>query len=100
MQKDFADQFSVDDLARRFGLGRRTFERRFKNATSNTVVNYIQRIRVEVAKRHLEDHRKTVSEIMYDVGYNDAKAFREIFKKHAGVLPLKYRNKFTKQHSA
>lgn len=94
LEKDYADQFSIDDLARRFGLGRRTFERRFKNATSNTVINYIQRVRIEVAKRHLEDHKKTVSEIMYDVGYNDSKAFRDIFKKHAGVLPLSYRNKF------
>ena len=95
LEKEFADQFSVNDLARRFGLGRRTFERRFKNATSNTIINYIQRIRIEVAKRHLEDHKKTISEIMYDVGYNDAKAFRAIFKKHAGVLPLNYRNKFS-----
>lgn len=99
LEKDYASAFTVEELARRFSLGRRTFERRFKIATSTTVITYLQRIRIEIAKRHLEDEKKTIREIMYEVGYNNAKAFRGIFKKHAGVLPIVYRNKFGKGSS-
>ncbi|MCL6098567.1 MAG: AraC family transcriptional regulator, partial [Bacteroidetes bacterium] len=63
-------------------------------ATFNSIVEYIQRVKVEAAKKQLEAGRKTVSEVMYDVGYTDTKAFREVFKKIAGVSPIEYRNKF------
>jgi transcriptional regulator GlxA family with amidase domain len=94
LEKHFDQKFSIDDLADRFGLGRRTFERRFKLATTNTPVEYIQRIKVEAAKKQLENGRKTVSEVMYYVGYNDPKAFREVFKKYTDMSPVDYRGKF------
>lgn len=94
VEKHFQDKLTVDEIANRFGLGRRTFERRFKKATSNTIIEYIQRVKIEVAKKQLENGRKTVNEVMYYVGYNDTKAFREVFKKITGISPVDYRNKY------
>ena len=94
IETKFHDKLSVDELAGYIAVNRRSFERRFKNATNNTVVQYIQRVRVEAAKRQLEASRKNISEVMYDVGYNDTKAFREVFKKYAGITPIDYKNKY------
>lgn len=94
LEKYYDQKITVEALAERFGLGRRTLERRFKQATTNTIVEYMQRIKIEAAKKQLESGRKTVSEIMYDVGYNDPKAFREVFKKYTDMTPLDYRGKF------
>ncbi|ABG61019.1 GlxA family transcriptional regulator [Cytophaga hutchinsonii] len=96
IEKHFAEKITVDELAEKFGIGRRTFERRFKKATTNTVIEYIQRVKIEAAKKQLESGRKTVNEVMYDVGYTDVKAFRDVFKKVAGMSPVDYRNKYNK----
>ncbi|QMW00603.1 GlxA family transcriptional regulator [Spirosoma foliorum] len=97
IERNFQDKISVDDLASKFALGRRNLERRFKKATSNTVAEYMQRVKMEAAKKSLETGRKTVNEIMYDVGYSDTKAFRTIFKKITGLAPVDYRNKYNKE---
>jgi len=94
IEKRYQTKLSVEDLADRFGIGRRTFERRFKKATSNTVIEYIQRVKIESAKKQLESGRKTVNEVMYDVGYTDLKAFRDVFRKLVGMSPIEYRNKY------
>ena len=86
--------FTVDGICDKFSIGRRTFERRFKNNTSNSVVEYIQRVKVEFAKKHLETGRKTINEIIYETGYNDIDAFRKVFKKFTDLSPLDYRKKF------
>jgi transcriptional regulator GlxA family with amidase domain len=96
IENNFKDKITVDMLCDLFGVGRRTFERRFKKATSNTIVEYIQRVKIEAAKKELETGRKTVNEIMFDVGYMDSKAFRDVFKKIAGMSPVDYRNKYYK----
>jgi AraC-like DNA-binding protein len=75
-------------------VGRRTFERRFRRATHNSVVEYIQRVKIEAAKRELESGQKSVSEVMYEVGYSDTKAFRDVFRKVTSVSPVEYRKKF------
>ena len=92
----FADKITVDRLADRYAIGRRSFERRFKKATNNTVVEYMQRVKIEAAKRNFESSRKTVNEVMFDVGYTDSKAFRTVFKKITGLTPIEYRNKYNK----
>jgi len=97
IEQYYADKITVDALSENFGVGRRTFERRFKKATSNTVVEYIQRVKIEAAKKQLEYSRKTVSEVMYDVGYTDTKAFRDVFKRITGLSPVEYRNKYNKE---
>jgi len=92
----FADKISVDSLADKYSVGRRSFERRFKKATNNTVVEYIQRVKIEAAKRSFESSRKNISEVMFAVGYTDTKAFRTVFKKVTGLTPIEYRNKYNK----
>ena len=96
IEKNFEEKMSVDQLASMFAIGRRNFERRFKKATSNTIVEYIQRVKIEAAKKRLETSRSNISEVMYDVGYADIKAFRTIFKKITGLSPAAYKNKYGK----
>jgi transcriptional regulator GlxA family with amidase domain len=94
IEKNYNLKLTVADLAEQVGIARRTFERRFRKATANTVVEYLQRVKIEVAKQQLENGRKTVNEVMYEVGYTDTKAFREVFKKITGMSPVDYRNKY------
>jgi transcriptional regulator GlxA family with amidase domain len=97
IEDNFQDKISVDQLADQVAIGRRSFERRFKKATNNTVMEYIQRVKIEAAKRSFESSRKNINEVMFDVGYTDTKAFRTIFKKITGLTPIEYRNKYNKQ---
>lgn len=97
IEKNIGEKTSVDDLADMVSVGRRSFERRFKLATNNTVLEYIHRIKIEAAKRSFENSRKNINEVMYDVGYTDTKAFRIVFKKITGLTPIEYRNKYNKQ---
>ena len=96
IEKNYQDKISVDRLTSMFALSRRNFERRFKKATSNTVAEYIQRVKIEVAKISLETTRDNVNEAMYKVGYTDPKAFRVSFKKITGLSPMEYRNKYNR----
>lgn len=96
LETNYTEKISVVDLADKFAIGRRSFERRFKKATSNTVVEYLQRVKIEAAKRSFESSRKNINEVMFDVGYSDTKAFRIIFKKITGLTPAEYRNKYNK----
>lgn len=96
IEKNFKDKITVDQLADLLALGRRSLERRFKKATCNTVTEYIQRVKMEAAKKELETSRKTVSELMYEIGYSDTKAFRSTFKKVTGLSPIEYRNKYNR----
>ncbi len=97
IEANYQEKMSVDQLADLCTVGRRSFERRFKKATNNTVAEYIQRVKVEAAKRSFENSRKNINEVMYDVGYTDTKAFRTIFKRITGLTPIEYRNKYNKQ---
>lgn len=90
------EKITIDELADLVSLGRRSFERRFKLATNNSVLEYINRVKIEFAKRSFEMSRKNINEVMYDVGYTDTKAFRTIFKKITGLTPIEYRNKYNK----
>lgn len=97
IEANYIDKITVDELADKFAIGRRSFERRFKKATGNTVVEYLQRVKIEAAKRHFESSRKNINEVMFDVGYTDTKAFRTVFKKITGLTPIEYRNKYHKK---
>lgn len=96
IENNVSDRISVEELALKFAIGKRNFERRFKKATNNTPVEYMQRVKIEAAKKCLETSRKNVNEVMYDVGYSDTKAFRTVFKKITGLSPIDYRNKYNK----
>ena len=91
------EKISVEDLSSRFAVGRRNFDRRFIKATGNTPLEYSQRVKMESAKKAFETSRKTVNEVMYEVGYSDIKAFREVFRKITGMSPLEYRGKYNKE---
>jgi transcriptional regulator GlxA family with amidase domain len=97
IEQNIHEKISVEALADRVYVGRRSFERRFKRATNNSVLEYIQRVKIEAAKRAFETSRKNINEVMFDVGYSDTKAFRAIFKKVTGLTPIEYRNKYYKQ---
>jgi transcriptional regulator GlxA family with amidase domain len=96
IENNFEEKITVDQLASMLALGRRNLERRFKKATSNTVVEYIQRVKMEAAKKGLESSRENVNEVMYNVGYTDTKSFRTTFKKITGLSPVQYRNKYSR----
>ena len=96
IDKNIKEKITIDDLASLVSLGRRSFERRFKVATNNSVLEYINRVKIESAKRSFEISRKNINEVMYDIGYKDTNAFRTIFKKVTGFTPVEYRSKYNK----
>jgi transcriptional regulator GlxA family with amidase domain len=94
IEENYTEKITVDQLVDKLAIGRRNLERRFKKATSNTVVEYIQRVKIEAVKKGLETSRKSINELMYDVGYSDVKAFRTVFKRTTGLSPIEYKNKY------
>jgi transcriptional regulator GlxA family with amidase domain len=97
IETNFQDKITVDQLSTMFAIGRRSLERRFKKATCNTVSEYIQRVKIEAAKKGFETSNKNINEIMWEVGYSDTKTFRTIFKKTTGLSPLEYKNKYHRE---
>jgi transcriptional regulator GlxA family with amidase domain len=95
IENNATETFTVDELCARVDVGRRTFERRFKKYTGNSVIEYIQRVKVEFTKKQLETGAKTINEIIYEVGYNDIDAFRRVFKKYTNLSPVDYRKKYS-----
>jgi len=91
------EKISMEHLSSKFAVGRRNFDRRFIKATGNTPLEYAQRVKIESAKKAFENTRNNINEVMYDVGYSDVKAFREVFRKITGMSPLEYRNKYNKE---
>lgn len=98
IEENLGERISFGELASKLATSRRNFDRRFIKATGNTPVEYLQRVKVEVAKKTLEKGRKSIFEVMYEVGYSDDKAFREVFKKITGLSPLDYRAKYSKEN--
>jgi AraC-like DNA-binding protein len=83
-----------DDLALNLGISPRHFKRRFKRATGDSPLAYLQRLRIEAAKQKLELTQETVNEITWQVGYEDSNSFRRLFKKCTGLSPREYRERF------
>lgn len=96
IEENLQEKISMEELASRFSVGRRNFDRRFIKATGNTPIEYVQRVKIESAKKALEMSRKTINEIMYEVGYSDVKAFREVFRKFTGMSPVEYKGRYNK----
>lgn len=96
IEQNYQDKMTVDQIAEKFNTTRRTFERRFKKATFLTVVEYIQRVKIEAAKKQLETGRRSITEIMLEVGYSDTQTFRDVFKRITDMTPVDYRNKYNK----
>ncbi|WP_028865887.1 GlxA family transcriptional regulator [Psychromonas aquimarina] len=94
MEDNFNHNLANETLAQKVDMSTRNFNRRFKAATGTTVVNYVQLLRTEKAKKELEDGRKSFDEISYNVGYENVSFFRRLFKKHTGLSPKEYQQKF------
>lgn len=94
LQKHYSQDVRLDEIARQFGMSNRNFTRRFKEATGESPLNYLQGMRVAVAKRLLETSQKTIQEITELVGYTDLIFFRSLFKRRAGLSPNDYRLRF------
>ena len=97
IENNFEQKLNIETIAESVYLNSRSFLRRFKKATSNTPLEYIQRVRVEAAKKKLESTTDTIMEIMFSIGYNDEKAFRKTFKKYSGLSPKEYQMKYNRE---
>tara|TARA_R110002020_G_scaffold113688_3_gene261646 strand:- start:13643 stop:14623 length:981 start_codon:yes stop_codon:yes gene_type:complete len=97
LEDNLHEMISVERLSSMFSIGRRSFDRRFVKATGNTPLEYVQRVKIESAKKSLETSRKTINEVMYETGYSDAKAFREVFRKITGMSPTEYKGRYNKE---
>jgi transcriptional regulator GlxA family with amidase domain len=89
-------QINIDEIAGHTNMSKRNFIRRFKKATHNTPFEYLQRVKIEAAKKALEKGTQNINLLMYDAGYNDIKTFREVFKKITGLTPQDYKRKYSR----
>jgi transcriptional regulator GlxA family with amidase domain len=96
LQGHFDRELSIDSLAERIGMGPRNFIRRFKAATGCVPGAYIQRLRVAAAKELLEQGAASIQTVCSKVGYEDVAFFRGLFKRHTGMTPAEYRNRFAR----
>ncbi|GAA4316448.1 helix-turn-helix domain-containing protein [Mucilaginibacter gynuensis] len=96
IEKNFQQQLSIDQIAEQSNMSTRNFIRRFKSATNNTPIEYLQRVKIEAAKKALERNDQDINGLMYDAGYNDVKTFRMIFKRITGLTPQEYRKKYSR----
>ena len=97
IENNYEQKLNIEAIAERVHLNGRSFLRRFKKATSNTPLEYIQRVRIEMAKKKLESTTDTITDVMYSIGYMDEKAFRGTFKKHSGMSPKEYQMKYNRE---
>jgi len=94
LHENFHRTFSLETPARRAGMSLRNFVRRFKEATGDTPIHYVQKLRITAAKRLLESNQRSIQEVSDAVGYQDVAFFRSLFQRHAGISPGAYREKF------
>jgi transcriptional regulator GlxA family with amidase domain len=94
LHHNFHHTFPLDAPARRVGMSLRNFVRRFKEATGDSPLMYIQKLRIAAAKRLLESEHRTMQEVSDAVGYQDVAFFRSLFQRHTGVSPSAYRRRF------
>jgi transcriptional regulator GlxA family with amidase domain len=94
LNNHFSVAHPVEEMIKRSRLAERTFKRRFTQATGLTPLVYVQRLRIEDAKRRLERTDTPVEEISWQVGYEDPAFFRRLFKRTTGLAPGAYRKRF------
>lgn len=97
IETHFGGNISVDGVASHVNMSKRNFVRRFKQTLQMTPLEYIQRVKIEAAKKALESGQKNIQLLTYEVGYNDTKTFRSTFKRLTGVTPQDYRHKYARR---
>lgn len=100
IQDRYDQAINMENVAGELGMSPRNFVRRFKEATGETPLTYQQKLRVATARQILEEDFKTVQEVSRMVGYTDAAFFRDVFRRHTGTSPAKYRERFARDVSA
>jgi len=91
LRDNMSKQINFNKLAKDSGVSRRNFDRRFKNATGEAPLSYLQKLRMNAAKDLLKNSNLDINEVMEMCGYHDASYFSELFKKHLGTNPKQYR---------
>jgi transcriptional regulator GlxA family with amidase domain len=94
MREHLAANFSIDMVAEVVCISPRHFKRRFKSATGESPLNYLQKLRIQVAKDRLENSLESIEEITHHIGYEDSSTFRRLFKRHTSLSPREYRDRF------
>jgi transcriptional regulator GlxA family with amidase domain len=84
---------TIEEVTKKLPASRRNIVRRFKLVTGVPPIEYLQHIRIEKAKKRLEQTNLNISEIINETGYTDPKSFRKVFVKLVGMTPMEYRNK-------
>jgi transcriptional regulator GlxA family with amidase domain len=100
IEQNYHHPLTVEEIAGKSNMSKRNFIRRFKKATQNTPLEYIQRVKIEAAKKALEKGPQNIGTLIYDVGYNDAKTFRNVFRRFTGLTPQDYRNKYSRRQQS
>lgn len=90
----YREVVDVDSLAAKVGMSPRNFARRFKAATGDTALAYLHRLRIDRARRQLENSPRSIHEISEEVGYEDIAFFRMLFRRYTGTSPREYRARF------
>ena len=94
IESSYHDTGTIEEMIRDIPASRRNMVRRFKQVTGITPIEYLQRTRIEAAKKMLLQTSLQMTEVIYNTGYNDPKAFRKVFRKSVGMTPSEYREKF------
>lgn len=94
LETNYSQSINLENLADQFSLSSRSFKRRFKAATQETPLQYLQKLRIDAAKKQLESNRKPIDEIASIVGYMDQSAFSKLFKRETALTPGEYRSRF------
>ncbi|MBS1199435.1 MAG: AraC family transcriptional regulator [Proteobacteria bacterium] len=94
LHQHFRSHVHLDAVARKLGMSPRNFARRFRQATGETPLAYLHKLRIDESKRLLEQEYMTMQEIAGNIGYDDPVFFRQLFKRYAGVSPQGYRTRF------
>lgn len=97
IENNYREKINIEKLATDFSIVRRTLERRFRKATNNSIAEYIQLTKIEVAKKEIETGRKTITEIMYELDYADKRTFKDLFIKITGLTPMEYKKKYARE---
>jgi len=96
IERNYQHTLSIENLAGRYYMSTRNFIRRFEAATGNTPLEYLQRVRIEAAKKLLENSNDSIEQIGIKCGYDDIGFFRKIFKRHVAINPKDYQKKYGK----
>jgi len=95
LEANYNEKITLEKMAHVCNLGEKTLVRRFKKVTGETPLAYLQKLRIENAKRLLESKKVSFNEITWRVGYNDISSFHKVFKLETGLTPIEYRSKFS-----